>query len=45
MPGYTYLNDEEKLESLVYMSEHMMTSKEELHDKELKSWESSLTTS
>ena len=36
MPGYTYLNDEEKLESLVYMSEHTMTSKEELRGKEIE---------
>ena len=33
MPGYTYLNDEEKLQSLVYMSEHMMVSGEELREK------------
>jgi len=36
MSGYIYLNDEEKLQSLVYMSEHMMFSGEELREKEIE---------
>ena len=36
MSGYTYLNDEEKLQSLVYMSEHMMVRREELREKEIE---------
>ena len=36
MLGYTYLNDEEKLQSLIYMSEHMMVSREELREKEIE---------
>ena len=36
MSGYTYLNHEEKLQSVVYMSEHMMVSREELREKEIE---------
>ena len=39
MTGYTYLNEEEKLDGLVYMYEHMMTSNEESRNKEIESIE------